>query len=80
MTRLRHAQYAMVFRRHSPFAVGEESIEDAERSGRLKPTKMNENIAQVATVLEDDHRTSCRMIAESTGYQKTSFTTFYLMI
>ncbi len=45
---------ATVFQWHSRFAAGEESIEDAEQSGRLETVKMNENIARVAAVLKDD--------------------------
>ncbi len=70
----------MVFRWHSRFLVGEESIEDAEQSGRLETMKTNENITRVTTVLKDDQRASCRVIVESTGYQKPSFTAFCLMI
>ncbi len=40
----------------------------------------NENIAGVATVLKDDHCDSCMVIAESTGYQKSTFIVFCLMI
>ncbi len=57
--------YATVFQWHSGFAAGEESIEDAELSGRLETEKINENIARVAAVLKDDHRASCRLIEES---------------
>ncbi len=71
---------ATVFRWHSLFAADEESIEDAEQRGRLGTTKTNKNIARVAAVLKDDCRATCRMIEESTGYQKPSFTTFCLMI
>ncbi len=48
--------------------AGEESIEDAERSGRLGTMKSDENITRVATILKDNHCASCRMIKESTGY------------
>ncbi len=51
--------------------AGEESIEDAERSGMPGTTKTNENIARTATVLKDDHRASCWMIVASTGILKT---------
>ncbi len=72
---------ATVFQWHSQFVVNEELTEDAERSRRLLRTiKTNENIARVVVVLKDDSCASCRMIAESTGYQKPSFTTFCLMI
>ncbi len=71
---------ATTFRWHSRFAVAEESIKDAEQSGRLGTMKTNENVARVATVLKDDCHASCRMIKESTGYQKPSFTAFCLMI
>ncbi len=64
---------AKVFQWHSQFAAGEEPIEDTEWNGRSGTTKTNENIAQMAAVLKDDHRANCRMIAESTGYQKPSF-------
>ncbi len=71
---------ATVFRWHSLFVADEESIEDAEQRGRLGTTKKNKNIARAAAVLKDDCCTNCRMIAESTGYRKPSFTTFCLMI
>ncbi len=71
---------ATVFRWHSRFVVGEELIKDAEQSGRLGTTKTNENIARVAAVSKDKHHASCRMIEESMGYRKLSFTAFYLMI
>ncbi len=64
------AARAMVLRWHSRFVVGEESIEDTEWSRRPGTTKTTENTAQVAAVLKDNRRASCRMIAESTGYQK----------
>ncbi len=51
--------------------MGEESIEDAELSARLGTMKMCKNIARVAPVLKDNHRASCRMIAENTGIPKT---------
>ncbi len=46
---------AMVFRWHSWFVAGEESIEDAEWSSRLGTMKMNKNMARLAAVLKDDH-------------------------
>ncbi len=62
---------ATVFRLHSRFAVGEESTEDAEWSGRPKTIKTNENITRMAAVLKDDCSDSCRIIAESRGIPKT---------
>ncbi len=41
--------------------AGEESAENAEQSGRSGTTKMKKNIAQVAAVLKDNHRASCRL-------------------
>ncbi len=64
---------ATVFRWYSRFVVGEESIEDAERSRRPGTTKTNENIALVASVLKDGCRASCRMIVESTRYHRCIF-------
>ncbi len=62
----------MVFRWHSWFVVGKESIADPERSSRPGTMKMNENIARVAAVLKDNRCGSCRMTAESTyGILKT---------
>ncbi len=61
----------MVFRWHSQFAVGEESIEAPEWSGRPGTQQMNENIAWVAAVLKDNSRASCCMIVENTGILKT---------
>ncbi len=49
----------------------EESIEDAEWSGRLGTMQTNENITRVASVLKDNRRASCRMIAKSMEYPKT---------
>ncbi len=51
-----------------------------EQSGRLRTTKTNKNIARVAAVYKNDYCASCRMIVESTEYQKPSFTAFYLSI
>ncbi len=65
---------ATVFRSHSRFAAGKESIEDTERNGRLGTMKTIENIARVAAVLKDNCHASCahcRMIAESTWIPKT---------
>ncbi len=61
---------AMIFQWYSQFVAGEETIGDAEQSGRLETAKMNENSARVAAVLKDDHRASCRLIKESTGGTK----------
>ncbi len=72
--------HATVFRWHSRLVASEESIGDVEQSERPGTTKTNENITRVAAVLKDDHIASCRMIEESTGYRKPSFTAFYLMI
>ncbi len=74
------ALHATAFRWHSWFSAGEESTEDAEWSGRPGTMKTNENIARVAAVLKDNCHASCRMIAESTGYQKPLFAAFCLMI
>ncbi len=71
---------ATIFRWHSLFVADEESIEDAEQRGRLGTTKTNKNIARVTAVLKNDCRASCRMIAESTGYRKPSFTALCSMI
>ncbi len=42
--------------------VGEELIEDAERSKRLRTTKTNENITRVAAALKDECRASFEYI------------------
>ncbi len=65
---------ATVFRWHSQFVTDEELIEDAEWNGRLGTPKTNKDIARKATVLKDNCHANCRMIAESMGYQKPSFT------
>ncbi len=71
---------AMVFRWHSQLAASEESVEDAERSGRPGTMKMKENITRLAAVLKDCCA-SYRTIAKSTGYRwKSLLTTFCLMI
>ncbi len=41
------------------------------QSGRPRTMKTNENIAQMAAILKDNHHASCRMIAESMGVPKT---------
>ncbi len=57
---------ATVFRWQSQFVVDEELIEDEHwKIGN------NENMAQVAAVLKDDHCASCTMISDSTGILKT---------
>ncbi len=71
---------ATVFRWHSWFVAGEKLIEDTKQSGIPGTTKMDKNIARVAAVLKDDCRASCRMIVQSTGYQKPSFAAFYFKI
>ncbi len=60
--------YATVFWCHSWFAAGDEWIEDAGRVEQKAGN--NEIIARVAVVSKDNRRASCRMIVESTGYQK----------
>ncbi len=34
-------------------------------------TRMRENIAHIADILKEDRRSSCRLIVEGTGMQKT---------
>ncbi len=46
--------------------AGEELIDDAEQSGMERKAGNNGNIGQVAAVLKDNCRTSCKMMAEST--------------
>ncbi len=72
--------HATIFQWHSRFVVGKESIEDAERSGRLGTMKTNENIARVALALKGNCCASCRMTVKSTGYQKPLLAAFCLMI
>ncbi len=62
---------ATIFREHSQFGVGEESIDDTERSGRPGTLKTNENITRAAVVLKDNRHASCRMIAENMRIPKT---------
>ncbi len=64
---------ATVYRWHRRFVVEEELIEDAEWSRRPETRKTNENIARLAAVLKDNHRASCKMIAESMRIPKTIF-------
>ncbi len=61
---------AMVFL-WSLFVVGEESIEDAERGGKLGTTKTKENIARVTAILKNNHRATLQDDSGEYGIPKT---------
>jgi hypothetical protein len=56
---------ANVFRWYSQFREGRELVEDDERGVHLKSTRTEVNIAAVADLIKNDHRTASRMIVDS---------------
>ncbi len=55
---------ATVFRWYNAFSEGQELICDEQRSRRPTSTRLRENIAHVADILNEGRQSSCRLIAE----------------
>ncbi len=62
---------ATVFRRYNTFSEGRKLIYDQQRNGRRTMTRTRKNIAHIADISKENHRFSCRLIAEWTGIPKT---------
>jgi len=56
-----------VFRWHSEFRNGRESVEDLERCGRPSTATSDKSIAKVRDLLNSDRRLSLRMMADELG-------------
>ena len=60
-----------VFRWYSGFRDWRELVEDGERSGLPKSTRIAVNIAAVADLVKNNHRIASKMIAESLNIPRT---------
>jgi len=58
---------AQVFRWHSEFRNGRESVEDLERCGHPSTATSDKSIAKVRDLLNSDRRLSLRMMADELG-------------
>ncbi len=62
---------ATVFRWYNTLSAELESICDEQRRGKPMMTRTRKNIARVADILKEDHRSLCRLVSEWTGIPKT---------
>jgi len=68
---------ARVFRWHSEFSNGRESVEDLERGGRHSTATSDESIAKVRDLLNSDRRLSLRRMADE---HKMSYKTVHMIV
>jgi len=62
---------SQVFRWHTAFKDGRESVEDEERAGHPSTSRTENNVVCVKAVLDRDRRLNVRLIAEGVGLPKT---------